>query len=78
VPPYYALPTELRRQVPADESGRLYDPAGRPIRHGQLSPRATRLLADYRMVQYDLSVGKRYSEAGLFGAAPSARSSQTH
>lgn len=78
VPPYYALLTELRRQVPADESGRLYDPAGRPIRHGQLSPRATRLLADYRMVQYDLSVGKRYSEAGLFGAAPSARSSQTH
>jgi hypothetical protein len=31
-----------------------------------LSPRARQLLADYRLVQYDLSVGQRYSQAEMF------------
>jgi hypothetical protein len=31
-----------------------------------LSARALRVLRDYRLVQYDLSVGKRYAEATMF------------
>jgi hypothetical protein len=70
VTPYYALLTELRRRVPARENGARFDPAGRRIPRAGLSPQAARLLADYRLVQYDLSVGKRYSEAGLFADRP--------
>jgi len=31
-----------------------------------LGPAARRVLADYRLVQYDLTVGHRWSEPGLF------------
>lgn len=66
VPPYYALLRELRSEVPAMENGRLYDSAGRRVAPGRLSDRATRLLRDQRLVQYDLSVGKRYSQGAMF------------
>jgi hypothetical protein len=65
VTPYYALLTELRRQVPALEGQTLLGPAGRPEPRSQLSPRARQLLRDYRLVQYDLSVGRRYAERTL-------------
>ncbi len=70
VPPYYALLTELRREIPADEGDSLFDASGRPVRRGQVSARGARLLRDYRLVQYDLSGGKRYSEAAMFAPAP--------
>jgi hypothetical protein len=67
VPPYYALLDELRREVPAMDSGLFVDGANRQVRPRDLSPRALRLLADYRLVQYDLAVGKRYSAKAMFG-----------
>lgn len=69
VPPYYALLEELRREVPAVDSGIYVDGANRRVRRHQLSARAARLLADYRLVQYDLAVGKRYSAKAMFGEA---------
>jgi hypothetical protein len=67
VTPYYALLTELRRQVPALEGRTAAGPDGTPVSRRHLSHRGRRLLADYRLVQYDLSVGRRYSEHGLLG-----------
>ena len=67
VTPYYALLTELRWQLPAVEGRTALAPDGTPVSRRHLSPRAKQLLADYRLVQYDLSAGKRYSESGLLG-----------
>jgi phosphoglycerol transferase MdoB-like AlkP superfamily enzyme len=67
VPPYYALLDELRRAVPAMDSGIYVDARDRRVRRDQLSGRALRLLEDYRLVQYDLAVGKRYSARAMFG-----------
>jgi hypothetical protein len=69
VPPYYALLHELRKEIPAMGTGRMFGPPGRPLRRDELSPRAARVLHDYALVQYDLSVGDRHAEAALFGAA---------
>jgi hypothetical protein len=65
VTPYYALLTELRRQVPAMEGQTLLGPDGSRLSRSGLPPRARQLLRDYRLVQYDLSVGRRYAEKGL-------------
>ena len=65
VTPYYALLTELRAQVPALEDRTLLGPEGTPVPRGRLSPRARQLLRDYRLVQYDLSVGHRYAQSAL-------------
>jgi hypothetical protein len=65
VTPYYALLTELRAQVPALEDRTRLEPEGTPVPRGQLSPRARQLLRDYRLVQYDLSVGHRYAQTAL-------------
>ena len=66
VPPYYALLQELRETVPTMEDGTLLDPRGHRLDAHRLPARTARLLHDYRMVEYDLSVGHRYSERGLF------------
>jgi phosphoglycerol transferase MdoB-like AlkP superfamily enzyme len=69
VPPYYALLHELRREVPAMDSGMLVGGDDRLLREGQLSDRAARLLRDYRLVQYDLAAGKGYSAQAMFAPA---------
>jgi phosphoglycerol transferase MdoB-like AlkP superfamily enzyme len=69
VPPYYALLHELRQRVPAMDGGMTFDAHGRRLRAGALSPAARRLLRDYRLVEYDLSVGRRYSEKAMFSTA---------
>lgn len=61
--PYYALLSELEQHVTAMEHGRMLGPEGEELSPGQLTPDARRVLRDYRLVQYDLSVGKRYAEA---------------
>jgi hypothetical protein len=65
VTPYYALLTELRGQVPALEGQTLLGADGTRVPRSRLSPRAGQLLRDYRLVQYDLSVGHRYAEKTL-------------
>jgi hypothetical protein len=66
LPPYYALLSELQEQIAAMEQGVRYDATGRDITDAPLSARAEKLLRDYRLVQYDLSVGERYSQDALF------------
>jgi hypothetical protein len=65
LPPYYALLRELQDQIPAMEQGLYLDDSGRPVEERELSPAAKAVLRDYRLVQYDLSVGGRYSQDAL-------------
>ena len=62
----YMLLLELHEQVPAMRAGRLYDGEGRRIDPDDLSPEARQLLHDYRLVQYDLSVGQHWSQDAMF------------
>jgi len=66
LPPFYVLLDQLRSVVPARERGVAYDTTGAAIDEDDLTPRAQKLLDDYRMVLYDLSVGRRYSQDALF------------
>ena len=58
--PFDALLTELAGEIAAEEAGIVLDGQGRQLDPDALSPRAQELLEDYRLVQYDLSVGERY------------------
>ena len=66
VPPYYALLAELEREIPAMERGIVINSDDETVRKKHLSDAAKELLHDYRLVQYDLSVGERYSQAEMF------------
>jgi len=66
LPPYYALLLRLHRAIPAMEQGEYHLPDGTVTTEDGLSPHARRLLQDYRLVQYDLAVGRRYSESTMF------------
>lgn len=61
LPPYYALLDRLRTHVAALEQGRMLDPEGRMITEADLDRQGKRLLNDARLVQYDFSIGQRYS-----------------
>lgn len=65
VTPYTALLTRLRAHAPALVGRFSYDAAGRPVPPAALSPAARRVLEDYRLVQYDLAVGRGWSHQGL-------------
>lgn len=66
IPPYYALLNELRTHVPAMGQGLLLDSNSRKVSQAELSPAGRRVLADYRLVQYDWAVGERYSLDTMF------------
>lgn len=66
VAPYDALLHALWQEIPAIDAGLIIDGRNRQIGRSALSTRALRVLHDYRLVQYDLSVGKRYSEKAMF------------
>ena len=70
VSPYYALLQEVRQLVPAMDAGLRLGPDGTVLADTDLSPRAVRLLRDYRLVQYDLAMGHRYSAAAMLGPDP--------
>jgi len=70
VPPYYALLQQLRHQLPAMDGGMAVDASDRLVDRAHLSTRAAALLRDYRLVQYDLSVGRRYSARAMFQVPP--------
>ncbi|MBA2464616.1 MAG: LTA synthase family protein [Nocardioidaceae bacterium] len=72
VPPYYALLSRLHELVPAMEQGRYLDRGKGLVPESELGPQATQVLQDYRMVQYDLAVGERYSQEALFGSGADA------
>ena len=64
------LVTEIeaeRAPAPVLEAGRYVRPDDTDTTTPRgLGPAARRVLADYRLVQYDLTVGHRWSEPGLF------------
>jgi phosphoglycerol transferase MdoB-like AlkP superfamily enzyme len=66
LPPYYALLAELEQQVPAMEQGLYINADNETVSKADLPARAKQLLHDYRLVEYDLSVGHRYSQAQMF------------
>ncbi|MPV35463.1 LTA synthase family protein [Georgenia subflava] len=66
VTPYSALLGALSQEVAALEPQMMLGPGGKPVLEEDLSARAAELLADYRMVQYDLSVGERYAVEEMF------------
>jgi hypothetical protein len=74
VTPYTALLTRLRAQVPALVGGFSYDARGRPVPLADLPPDAQQVLRDYRMVQYDLAVGRAFSESGMLDGLGAAAS----
>ena len=59
----YGLLEAVREQVPAMAMGEYHAADGEVVNDPtKLAPEAQALLDDYRMVQYDLTIGKRYSE----------------
>ncbi|KAE8764390.1 LTA synthase family protein [Georgenia thermotolerans] len=63
--PYNALLERLAQQVPAYEVLAVLNDRGEQVTEADLSPQARHLLDQYRLVQYDLAVGKRYSAAEM-------------
>ncbi len=70
LPPYYALLDALAEKIPAMDAGMMIDADNERVRLKDLDAQAKQVLEDYRMVQYDLSIGERYSEQVMFGDAP--------
>lgn len=63
IPPYYALLERMYASIPAMEQGVRFDWDGDPLRE---DAEVRRLLRDYRLVQYDLSVGNRYAQSMFY------------
>jgi phosphoglycerol transferase MdoB-like AlkP superfamily enzyme len=70
IPPWYALLDDLDKEIPAMDSGIAVNPNDKRVKPSQLSPAAKKVLADYRMIMYDLSIGKRYTEKTMYGDTP--------
>lgn len=65
LPPYYALLSALHEEIPALARGMMIGPDDQRLDESELSPRAKDLLHDYRLVQYDLTVGHQYTKDGM-------------
>ncbi|MCW2814278.1 MAG: hypothetical protein JWN84_1733 [Nocardioides sp.] len=61
VPPYFVMLDRLRAKIPALEQGRFLDPTGRQITVDDLDRQGAKVLADAQLVQYDFSIGERWS-----------------
>jgi phosphoglycerol transferase MdoB-like AlkP superfamily enzyme len=66
LPPYYELLSEVAEQIGAIGPGRIVAPDGTETSEADLTPEQQRLLHDYRLVQYDFSVGDRYAVDSMF------------
>ena len=65
----YALLDALRAQLPAMDAGILIDANNNEVKRSALTPEQAAVLHDYRLVQYDLSIGKRYIADAMFADA---------
>jgi len=72
VTPYYALLTKVQEKIPAmaknsvGENENLYvDSNSKQVSTKYLTESQQKLLHDYKLVQYDLTVGKGYSKATI-------------
>ncbi|MEI2820442.1 MAG: sulfatase-like hydrolase/transferase [Marmoricola sp.] len=68
-PPMYALLDALRAQLPAMDAGILIDANNNEVKRSALTPEQAAVLHDYRLVQYDMSIGKRYVADQMFANA---------
>ncbi|KGL38707.1 hypothetical protein BMT55_06885 [Listeria newyorkensis] len=66
VSPYYALLTEMSKEVQGLEKNVLINGDNQTIIEDQLSPKAKEYLEDYKLIEYDLVSGKGYSKPALF------------
>lgn len=66
LPPYLVLLNEVQAEIGEVRGDEVVSPTGETIALERLSPEQQELLADYRMVQYDFSVGKRYAQDELW------------
>ena len=70
VPPLYALLDELRAEVPAMAQGEYHLPDGTVTGPAGLDEEARELLHDYRLLQYDVSVGEGHAVEEMFYSRP--------
>ena len=70
IPPWYALLDTLDQQIPAMDAGLYINGQDEEVKRADLTPEARKALTDYRMIMYDFSVGKRYSEKTMYENAP--------
>lgn len=61
VSPYIALLDDVRGSLPVLQHGRTLDPQGQPVDLEDLDAETESLLEDLTLVQYDFSIGERYS-----------------
>ena len=66
LPPYYELLSEVTEQIGAIGAGRIVAPDGTETTEADLTPEQRQLLDDYRLVQYDFSVGDRHAVDAMF------------
>ncbi|MBC1473841.1 sulfatase-like hydrolase/transferase [Listeria grandensis] len=66
VSPYYALLTEMSKEVQGLEKNVLINGKNKTIIEDQLSTKAKEYLADYKLIEYDLVSGKGYTKSRLF------------
>ncbi len=70
IPPWFALLDDLNKQIPAMDAGLYINPQDKSVKESQLSPEARQALSDYRLIMYDLSIGKRYSAKTMYADTP--------
>jgi phosphoglycerol transferase MdoB-like AlkP superfamily enzyme len=70
IPPWFALLDDLDKQIPAMDAGLYVNAQNKTVKESQLSPAARQALSDYRLIMYDLSIGKRYTEKTMYGDTP--------
>lgn len=66
--PYFELLSEVAEQIGAIGPGRIVRPDGTETTEADLTPEQQQLLHDYRLVQYDFSVGARYAVRDMWYA----------
>lgn len=77
ISPYHALLRQLERQIPAMGRGVMIGHDDRMLSPDDLTRRQQRLLHDYRLVQYDLTVGQRHVADEMFGLGPGSNEPTT-
>jgi phosphoglycerol transferase MdoB-like AlkP superfamily enzyme len=71
IPPWFALLDDLDKQIPAMDAGLYVDAQNKTVKDEEkLTPAASQALSDYRLIMYDLSIGKRYSEKTMYADTP--------
>ena len=71
IPPYFALLQKFHEHVSALQQGRMLDPSGNTITADDLDAEGAQLLRDLRLVQFDLSIGGRFTLDRLWPGATS-------